>query len=90
MRQAELRRAAGRLVGLTPAQREAVEALTRGLTNKLLHGPIRAFKDAARTGDGEQVKALRSAFGLPSAVPAQESASDLVEAEEPAPVARRA
>ncbi len=90
MRQAELRRAAGRLSGLTPAQQEAVDSLTRGLMNKLLHGPIRAFKEAARTGDAGQVEALRGAFGLPAAVPAVDPAENAIETEQPAPAARRA
>ena len=50
-RQAELARAAGRLQGLTEAQREAVEALTRSLTAKLLHGPLTAIRSAATDGD---------------------------------------
>jgi glutamyl-tRNA reductase len=44
MRLAELNRAARVLESLTPAQREAVEALTRSLTNKLLHPQIVALR----------------------------------------------
>jgi glutamyl-tRNA reductase len=44
LRQAELARNAKALESLTPAQREAVEALTRSLTNKLLHPQIVALR----------------------------------------------
>lgn len=64
MRQTELRRAAGRLQGLTAAQREAVEALTRGLANKFLHAPLQALRAAAVDGDGERLSLLRDAFRL--------------------------
>ncbi len=66
MRQGELRRAAGRLQGLTPAQHEAVEALTRGLANKFLHAPLQALRTAAQEGDGERLALLRSTFQLPT------------------------
>ncbi len=44
LRQTELTRAAKALATLTPAQREAVEALTRSLTNKLLHPQLVALR----------------------------------------------
>jgi len=44
IREAELARAARALDTLTPAQREAVESLTRSLTNKLLHPQIVALR----------------------------------------------
>ncbi len=65
MRQAELRRAAARLGGLTPSQREAVEAVTRGLANKFLHAPLQALRSAAQHGDEERLSVLRDAFQLP-------------------------
>ncbi len=43
-RQAELARSEKVLATLTPAQREAVEALTRSLTNKLLHPQLVALR----------------------------------------------
>jgi glutamyl-tRNA reductase len=48
IRQAEVDRARGRLGTLTPEQELAVEALTRGIINKVLHTPIAALKSAAR------------------------------------------
>jgi glutamyl-tRNA reductase len=63
MRQAELRRAASRLQSLSPEQLAAVEALTRGLVNKLLHQPVQAIKAAASEGNTAAVDAIRDAFG---------------------------
>jgi glutamyl-tRNA reductase len=45
-RQAELSRIAPKLAELTPAQQEAVDALTRSLTNKLLHPQLVALRKA--------------------------------------------
>jgi glutamyl-tRNA reductase len=42
----ELRRTSSRLRDLTPEQAAAVEALTAGIVNKLLHGPTVALRDA--------------------------------------------
>lgn len=47
IRQAELDRVRGRLGDLTPAQEEAIETLSRGIVNKILHTPIRSLKTAA-------------------------------------------
>ena len=47
LRQAELARAAKVLASLTPDQREAVEAMTRSLTNKLLHPQIVALRKSS-------------------------------------------
>jgi glutamyl-tRNA reductase len=44
IREAELARAAKRLSNLTPDQQAAVEALTRSLTNKLLHPQLAALR----------------------------------------------
>ncbi|HEY6374937.1 MAG TPA: glutamyl-tRNA reductase [Edaphobacter sp.] len=48
IREAELARSAKRLTGLTPEQREAVEALTRSLTAKLLHPQLTALRESAK------------------------------------------
>jgi len=47
IRQAEVDRARGRLGKLTPQQEDAIEALTRGIVNKVLHSPITTLKHAA-------------------------------------------
>lgn len=46
VRTAELRRSAARLRDLTPEQVAAVEALTSGIVNKLMHGPTVALREA--------------------------------------------
>jgi glutamyl-tRNA reductase len=53
IREAELARSAKRLAALTPEQREAVEALTRSLTAKLLHPQLTALRESARKKDTE-------------------------------------
>lgn len=47
IRRGELRRSAPRLRDLTPEQIDAVDALTNGIVNKLMHGPTIALRDAA-------------------------------------------
>jgi glutamyl-tRNA reductase len=64
VRQDEHRRIESKLRSLTPEQRSAVEALTRGLVNKVLHQPLRAMKAAARSGDMSVVEAVREIFSL--------------------------
>lgn len=66
LRQAELRRMQGKLQSLSSEQRSAVEALTRGLINKVLHQPLQAMKTAARNGDLTVVEAVQQIFGLSS------------------------
>jgi len=65
LRQAELERYAGRLEGLDPEQREAVEALTRGMFAKLLHGPTVRLKDSAGSSRGDRLaESVRDLFDL--------------------------
>ncbi len=65
VRQAELERHRGRLEGLDRLQREAVEALTRGMVAKLLHQPTVRLKEAAASPQGEALgEALRALFDL--------------------------
>jgi len=52
VRARELRRSSSRLKDLTPDQIAAVEALTAGIVNKLLHGPTLALRDAATRPNG--------------------------------------
>jgi glutamyl-tRNA reductase len=66
LRQAELRRMQGKLQSLSAEQRSIVDALTRGLINKVLHQPLQAMKAAARSGDLKVVDAVQQIFGLPS------------------------
>jgi glutamyl-tRNA reductase len=65
IRAAELDRFAARLASLDPATRKAVDALTSGIVNKLLHDPTVRVKDAAGTPRGELfTDALTELFSL--------------------------
>jgi glutamyl-tRNA reductase len=65
LRKAELQRFRVRLAGLDERQRDAVEALTRGVLAKLLHEPTVQLKEAAGTARGEQLaEAARILFAL--------------------------
>jgi len=65
VRQAELERFAARLADLDPTQRQAVEALTRGVLAKLLHTASVKLKDDAGTPQGERnAAAVRDLFDL--------------------------
>ncbi|MBK9179697.1 MAG: glutamyl-tRNA reductase [Acidimicrobiales bacterium] len=65
VRRAELERLRGRLDGLDERQREAVEALTKGILAKLLHGPTVRLKEVAGSPRGELLaEALRDLFDL--------------------------
>jgi glutamyl-tRNA reductase len=63
LRAAELERYAARLARMEPADREAVEALSRSLVAKLLHQPTVTLKDAAGTARGDRLaEAVRELF----------------------------
>jgi glutamyl-tRNA reductase len=71
VRVAELERFASRLASLTPEQRDAVEQVTRGLVNKLLHDPTVRLKDAAGSARGDlYADALTALFALDDDEPA--------------------
>jgi glutamyl-tRNA reductase len=82
LRGAELERFRSRLARLDPDARDAVDALTRGLVNKLLHDPTVRIKDAAGTAQGElYADALAALFGLegasePADAPEREAPAD--------------
>jgi glutamyl-tRNA reductase len=65
IRQAEIDRVRGRLGPLSPEQELAVEALTRGIVNKIMHTPISTLKTAARESEATTVVDLvRRLFNL--------------------------
>ena len=65
VREAELERFATRLGTLDPAQRQVVEALTKGIVAKLLHGPSTRLKDDAGSPRGDRnASAVRDLFEL--------------------------
>ena len=65
IRQAEIDRVRGRLGPMSPDQEMAIEALTRGIVNKIMHTPISTLKTAAREAEATTVIDLvRRLFNL--------------------------
>ena len=65
LRRQELARVESQLGALTPEQREAVDSLTKGLVNKVLHAPVTELKSLAQQPDGLRlVEAVRRIFNL--------------------------
>jgi glutamyl-tRNA reductase len=66
IRQAEIDRVRGRLGSLSPEQELAVDALTKGIINKIMHTPISTLKTAARESEGATtvIDLVRRLFNL--------------------------
>lgn len=65
LRIGELTRMRGKFGSLTPDQEEALIALTKGIINKIAHGPISELRRQANEPDGNQVViAIRKVFRL--------------------------
>ena len=65
IRQAEIDRVRGRMGQLTPEQEIAIEALTRGIINKVMHTPITTLKTAAKESEATTVvEVIRRLFNL--------------------------
>jgi glutamyl-tRNA reductase len=65
LRQGELERWRSKLGPLTPQQEDALEALTRGLMNKVAHGPISELRKQASDPSGAHVlMVIRKLFRL--------------------------
>jgi glutamyl-tRNA reductase len=65
IRQAEIDRFRGRLGPLNSEQEAAVEAMTRGIINKILHTPIRTLKSAAKDPESATVvEVVKQIFNL--------------------------
>jgi len=65
VRQGEIERFANRLAALDPAQRDAVDAVTKGIVAKLLHHMSVRLKDDAGSPQGERnAAAVRDLFDL--------------------------
>jgi len=65
IRRGEIEKARRRLGPLTPEQEKAVDAMTCGIVNKLLHSPTVRLKEMARNGNHtEHVGLIRKLFGL--------------------------
>lgn len=78
VRQAEIDRVRGRLGTLSPEQEIAVDALTKGIINKIMHTPITALKSAAReSGEATTVIDLvRKLFNLHETVKSKAAAGE--------------
>jgi glutamyl-tRNA reductase len=65
IRQTEIDRVRGRMGPLTPEQEMAVEALTRGIINKIMHTPVTTLKTAAREAEATTlIDVVRRLFNL--------------------------
>jgi len=65
IRASELEKMRRKLGPLTPEQEQALEALTRGIVNKIAHGPISELRNHAGNPEGAHVVAfIRKAFHL--------------------------
>jgi glutamyl-tRNA reductase len=65
IRSAEIDRFRGKLGALNTEQCEAVEALTRGILNKILHGPITELKNGADSPEqSAMVQLIKRIFGV--------------------------
>ena len=65
IRAAEIDRVRRKFGSLTPEQEEALDMLTRGIINKIAHGPICELRRHAGKPDGLRViEAIRKAFRL--------------------------
>ena len=54
----EMERVRGKLGVLTPQQEEALAAYTRGLLNKIAHGPLTEIRRAATQPEGDRILSL--------------------------------
>jgi glutamyl-tRNA reductase len=80
IRQAEIDKVRGRLGELTPEQELAVESLSRGIINKILHTPITALKNAASARENASeattlIELVRRLFNLSRSKSTAEPAS---------------
>jgi glutamyl-tRNA reductase len=65
IRQAEIDRIRGKLGKLSPDQEAAIEAMTRGIVNKLLHTPITTLKSSASEPEAATIHdIIRRIFNL--------------------------
>jgi glutamyl-tRNA reductase len=65
IRAGEVERAIRRMPGLTPEERQELEAMTRSIVNKIAHGPISELRRNATEPEGEQaIEVIRKVFHL--------------------------
>ncbi len=67
IRRRELEKTLASLKDLPPHARQAIEALSASITNKLVHPPIAYLKDSSKSGEGadtSSITTVRQMFGL--------------------------
>ena len=65
IRKAELGRTLSRLPGADEATRQALEALSQGIVNKILHAPTVKLRDSSKAGHGHRwIEVISELFGL--------------------------
>ena len=65
VRRAEVDKALARLPGAGAETREVLDALSRAIVNKILHGPIVKLRDSSRAGQGRRLtETISDLFGL--------------------------
>ncbi len=65
--QEELERTAGRLKGMRPEEREAIEEMVSSIGRKLMHYPLQYLKkEDQREGHGDRISNMRAIFSLDS------------------------
>ena len=83
---AEWERIGGRLSALSQRDRDVVDALVRGVVNKLLRPTILHLRESALSGNGyHEVEAVRAAFGLGRGLPAAADTAERPPGEDGAP-----
>jgi len=83
IRRNELLRLSGLLASLTAEQQSAVDALTRGIVNKIVHTPIMVLKTSAQASEGgAAVAAVTRLFGLSAVKRALGDAGPVEEADQ--------
>ena len=65
IRSGEVKRTLARLPGATPETREAIEALSAAIVNKILHAPITKLRESSRAGSPRSwLELVHELFGL--------------------------
>ena len=65
IRAGEVQRTLGRLPAATPETREAIEALSTAIVNKILHAPITKLRESSRAGSSRSwLELVHELFGL--------------------------
>jgi len=65
IRTGEVKRTLARLPGATPETREAIEAMSTAIVNKILHAPITKLRESSRAGSPRSwLELVHELFGL--------------------------